>query len=290
MTNVDQFESVFKAAAKTAFDYETPALARILIVSDVDGEEAGSFESDAQRFFENASIASDVHWQAVRGGDYSSVPELLELVEQKRPDLICTYRNLHSEAWRWPYSLGEYIDLLTQVTTIPVLLLRHPQTSQAEETGPEPSQTPRHSVMALTDHLTGDSRLVATAAALTRPSGTLHLAHIEDERVFDYYLEAISKIPTIDTDSAREEILGQLLKEPLDYIGSCRRGLAEAGLSVDVRSHVQLGHRLSDCTNLVEKHHVDLLVFNTKDAEQLAMHGLAYPLAIEMRHLPLLML
>ena len=35
---------------------------------------------------------------------------------------------------------------------------------------------------------------------------------------------------------------------------------------------------------------VDLLVLNTKDDDQLAMHGLAYPLAIELREIPLLLL
>lgn len=29
---------------------------------------------------------------------------------------------------------------------------------------------------------------------------------------------------------------------------------------------------------------------NTKDEDQLAMHGLAYPLAVELREIPLLML
>ena len=41
---------------------------------------------------------------------------------------------------------------------------------------------------------------------------------------------------------------------------------------------------------LAEKHDVDLLVFNTKEEDQLAMHGVAYPLAVELRRLPLLML
>ena len=38
------------------------------------------------------------------------------------------------------------------------------------------------------------------------------------------------------------------------------------------------------------EHEIDLLVFNTKDDDQLAMHGLAYPLAVEVRGIPILML
>ena len=41
---------------------------------------------------------------------------------------------------------------------------------------------------------------------------------------------------------------------------------------------------------LIERHQVDLLVLNTKDQHQLAMHGMAYALAVELRQTPLLML
>ena len=51
-----------------------------------------------------------------------------------------------------------------------------------------------------------------------------------------------------------------------------------------------MGHHLSTYKELVQKHQVDLLVMNTKDEDQLAMHGIAYPLAVELREIPLLML
>ena len=41
---------------------------------------------------------------------------------------------------------------------------------------------------------------------------------------------------------------------------------------------------------LIEQHEVDLLVLNTKDEDQLAMRGIAYALAVELRQTPLLML
>jgi hypothetical protein len=53
---------------------------------------------------------------------------------------------------------------------------------------------------------------------------------------------------------------------------------------------VQGGIAGSQSPHLITQHHIDLLVFNTKDDDQLAMHGLAYPLAIELRQIPLLML
>ena len=50
------------------------------------------------------------------------------------------------------------------------------------------------------------------------------------------------------------------------------------------------GHHLFEYRRLIEQHEVDLLVLNTKDEDQLAMHGIAYALAVELRQIPLLML
>ena len=115
------------------------------------------------------------------------------------------------------------------------------------------------------------------------------MAHIEDDATFERYMEVISKIPSIDTDNARETILAQLLKEPRDYARACREELARRGLGVSVQEVVSTGHRLSVYRQLVTRHAVGLLVMHTRDEDQLAMHGLAYPLAVELRHIPLLL-
>ena len=59
---------------------------------------------------------------------------------------------------------------------------------------------------------------------------------------------------------------------------------------IEIKEIVTLGHNLHEHQRLVQDHNVDLLVLNTKDHDQLAMHGLAYPLAVELRTTPLLML
>ena len=53
---------------------------------------------------------------------------------------------------------------------------------------------------------------------------------------------------------------------------------------------MRTGHRLREYQQLIDEHSVALLVIHTKDEDQLAMHGLAYPLAVELRHTPLLMI
>ncbi len=144
--------------------------------------------------------------------------------------------------------------------------------------------------MAMTDHLVGDHRLVNWAVRFTEPEGRLHLAHVQDEATFEGFMEVIGRISSIDTDAARRDIMERLLDEPRDYIESCRATLGEAAVPVTVESIMTIGHRLREYERLIEDHKVDLLVFNTKDEDQLAMHGLAYPLAIELRQIPLLML
>jgi hypothetical protein len=286
MTRVDQFESVFRSAVRVVFEPETVTIGSVLVVCDGEGADAEAFEARSHSFLEVLDESENLRWVTVRGTEFNTVPELLERVEAERPGLICTHRHLHSESWRWPYTLGEYVDVLTQVTTTPVLVMPHPQRAEARELGGRRPET----VMAMTDHLTGDHRLVNYAAHLTQRSGRLLLSHVEDEATFERYMEAISKIATINTEVARREIRARLLKDPEDYIESCRVGLARVAPKLTVESVVTSGHHMRAYRRLIEDHDVDLLVMNTKDEDQLAMHGLAYPLAVELRTIPLLML
>ena len=132
------------------------------------------------------------------------------------PDLICTYRNLHHPARDYPYSLGVHVDVMTQATDAPVLLLPHPESSAFQSLDGQAIR----SVMAITDRLTGDHRLVNYARLFAPRDGTLWLTHMEDEATWERYL----------------------------------------------------------------------LVLHTKDEDQLAMHGLAYRLTVELREIPLLLL
>ncbi len=286
MTIVDQFESVFRSAARTVFQAEPVEIESVLVISDGDGSAAEEFAARSRSFLEILDQRENLRWTTVSGSEYGTVPDLLDRVETERPGLICTHRHLHSESWRWPYTLGEYLDVLTQATTTPVLVIPHPERPEFQQLA---GRRPR-SVMAMTDHLTGDHRLVNYAAHVTHPGGRLLLGHVEDDAIFERYMEAISKISTINTDVARKEIKARLLKDPEDYVDSCREGLARVWPELTVEAMVTSGHHIRAYRHLVEEHKVDLLVMNTKDEDQLAMHGLAYSLAIELRAIPLLLL
>ena len=283
MTQVDQFESVFRSAVKEPFRYVPVSFSRILVVTDLEQAAAQLFSQAVQQFLplgEDADIVRDI----VTGDRFQTTRDLLTLIEAARPDLICTYRNLRSAAWDVDHSLGEHLDVLTQKIATPVLVLPHPKSGHVFPRGERTDV-----VMVVTDHLTNDDRLVNHAVACAPAGATLCLMHIEDEAAFERTMLAVSKIPSIDTQTLREKLAAQLLKEPTDYIASCGAGLRAAGKNLTVAPVVSFGHRLKTYQDFIDNRHADLLVMNTKDDDQLAMHGLAYPLAVELRHIPLLM-
>ena len=286
MTRIDQFESVFKSADKPVFRYEPFSVGSPMVLTDLDDEAAESFAVLAGKYAGAGGSREISTQRVIKGADFSTIEECLELIAVGKPDLICTYRGLHSDCWRWGQSLGSYVEVLTQTVSVPVLVFPHPaaaETLSAAEAGC------RH-VMAMTDHLAGESCLVNAALFFTPAQGTLHLTNLEDQQVFERYMEAIDKIPTIDSAAARDSVLAQILKEARDYIQSCRTVVEEQGLDVEIQETVELGLHVADYKRLAAARDVDLLVMNTKDSGQLAMHGLAYELAVELNDIPLLLL
>ncbi len=144
--------------------------------------------------------------------------------------------------------------------------------------------------MVVADHISGDSQLVNYGARFCPDNGTLWLCHVEDDAVFDRYIDVIARIPEIDTERARQLIDEQLLKESRDYIETCLNVLKEARPSLTYRSQVTRGHFLKQYTKLIEEAEIDLLVANTKNEDQLAMHGMAYSLSVELINTAMLLL
>ncbi len=285
MSKIDEFESLFKSAAKPVFHVDPVKINKILIVVDLQADLVAEYDSRLRTFLSVLNtVDHTVEIELVDGEHFDHVQQLLDIVSGHSADLVCTYRNLHGSSVDYPFSLGEYVDVLTQASRIPVLLTPRPE-NLVESTLSDSDR-----VMLMTDHLAGDSRLVTYGALFTQENGHLTLAHVEDEQTFERYIQVIGKIPDIDTDVARQEILEQLLKEPRDYVGSCVEGLKAAGLPLTVDSIITVGHHLNDYKELVMENETDLLILNTKDEDQLAMHGLAYPVSVELREIPLLLI
>ncbi len=287
MSKIDQFESLFRAASKPVFELEPFSVRDILIVTDMDKQQSALFTDQAKAFLTALDSPEPVRYSQICGDEFDSVQQLLDRLENPRPDLVCTYRNLHAETADHPFSLGAYVNVLTQATEIPTLLL--PEPKLLANTDPSPLADGTRHVMVVTDHLAGDHHLVSMAVRFVTDDGELILSHIEDQHAFDRYMKAIEKIPDLDSDLARRTISDQLLGEPQDYVESCRSVLQAQGVTSSIDPLVTFGNRIEDYRHLIEDRHVDLLVMNSRDDGQLAMHGVAYPLVVELRKTPILL-
>lgn len=283
MDQIDEFESMFKAAEREQYVYADVPIDSITIISDRNRNKAESLRSSVSSFLPRIEDAQ--HWRIIAAEDFSNVTQLLSRLDEQKTDLIITYRHLFEESLVPQHSLGVYLDVLTQVTTIPVLVL--------PGTAVDPVSLVDRTcerVMIVADHISGDAGLINYGARMVRNGGTLWLCHIEDDAVFDRYAKVLGRIPEIDTDEACRLIEAQLLKEANDYIETCVAELTERGPNVSYQSSVSMGHFLRQYRDLVSSHEIDLLVANTNDEDQMAMHGLAYSLSVELCDVPMLLL
>ena len=284
MTQVNQFESIFRSALTDTYEYALPEVKSVLLVTDRREKNVQDYLKDIQKFL--SVLGTSVTWSVLNADDYKTTQDLLDRANQENPDIICSYRNLKSKDWVFKHSLGSYLDVLIQRAKSPVLVLPHPDADYAHDHTMENT----NKVMAITSHLSNDHQLINYALRFTQSNGSLFLSHIEDQMTFDRYVDVISKISAIDTDEAKEKISAQLLKEPAAYIESCKQTLLDKNSPVTIESIVTFGNHLNEYKKLVLDHQIDLLVMHAKDHDQLAMHGMAYPLAVELRQVPLLML
>ncbi len=284
MANVDQFESIFRSSIKERLEYHHIPLNSILLITDLEENEAKIFQKSVQKFLSVLGDASERDCFLIYGHEFKTTEDLLKLVDGYELDMICSYRNLHSNAWQFPHSLGAHLDVLIQQTDIPVLVLPHPKAHYIADHAMHDTME----VMVVTDLVAINHELINYAVRLTQPQGTLFLSHVENKYIFERYIDAIGKIDSIDTNAARTRLSEQLLKEPEDYFLTCKEILQEHGISLDVRSMVRFGDGLQEYRRQIESQKLDLLVMHAKDENQQAMNSVSYPLAVELRQIPLL--
>lgn len=281
--HIDEFESIFRRSERELLQYVDIPVTSITVISD-DGEEEARRTIEMSKAF-LPRLADVETWRPITGDQFRTVAELLEVLNSERTDLIITHRHLHEEAFVPQHSLGVYLDVLTQTTSIPVLVLPGSAVRPASI-----SDRICDRVMVVADHISGDNRLINYGVRMCREGGTIWLCHVEDDAVFERYMRAIGRIPEIDSDDARILIENQLLRDAQEFIDGCTAVINSEGPNMNVNSHVGRGHHLLDLRKLIEDNDVDLLVINTKDDDQLAMHGRAYSLSVELTDTSMLLL
>ncbi|MCB9651581.1 MAG: universal stress protein [Deltaproteobacteria bacterium] len=282
MLDFDVIESQFRAAVRVMPKLVRPSVRRVLVVTDLEPEPAAGLGAQVQGFLR---VLDGAEYVTLARGDYYGIRGLLGKLEAERPDLIVTFRSLFEAEKDLPHTLGSYVDMLTQATTTPVLLLPSPTRPNFEA-----ALTNTDRVMVLTDHLVGQDALVSWGLRLVESGGCLQLVHIEDDRVFARYLDAISKIPGLDTELAETAIEARLLSEAKDYAEAVQDILQKEHPEVQLKTLIRRGHTVRDVRAIAEDEACDVVVMNTKDQDQLAMAGKAYSLAVELLDKPLLLL
>lgn len=280
---IDEFESIFKRSERTLYHYADVSIRKVAVITDGDQVTAAELSNDMKRFLPH--LAEQAEWQYVTGDQYQNVNDLLRIMAESNPDLIVTSRCLDESSLVPQHTLGVYVDVMTQTLSTPILLL--------PGTAPQPHPLGNRAcegVMVVTDNLAGDDQLVNHAVACTAAKGTVWLCHVEDDVLFRRYLEAIGRIPEINTEQAQELIAEQLVAIPTQYAQSCIDGLKKAGVDRTIEQIVEFGHQVNRYRQLVARYPVDLLVTNTKDKDQLAMHGIAYALSVELTEVAQLLL
>jgi hypothetical protein len=279
---LDQFASLFKSADKPTMIHDDIVVKKLIVVGD---ESVGNIDSHLESVRKFASILErdEPEWQALAVTTTSAVSSLRDVIRGVGPDLIIAHRDLGETSRRTERSLGVILDELLWDSPTPVLILPDDENGKAVIPA-----TPPGKLMIATDHLTGDNVLVDYGARLTPEDGTLVMAHIEDDGVFEHYMREIERIPEIESSIARERIRERLLDTPKNYVASCIAVLREAGLSVHIEDVIRFGHRVRDYERLVDEHGIELLCLHAHWDDAPARLGMAYMIATRCRRLPLL--
>ncbi len=281
--HIDEFESIFRRSERELFEYVDIPIKSVVVISDSDQADAQQTINMTKSFVPRLNDVAE--WRTIVGDQYSTVDGLLQQLNKQQTELIVTHRHLHEQALVPQHSLGVYLDVLTQTTSIPVFVL--------PGSAVQPASVDKRScdrVMVVADHISGDNRLINYGVRMCRAGGTMWLCHVEDNVVFERYMNAIGKIPEIDSDDARTLIENQLLRDAQEFIDGCSAVIEKEGPNMTVKSHVGRGHHLRDYRKLIEDNDIDLLVLNTKDDDQLAMRGNAYSLSVELTNVSMLLL
>ncbi len=282
---LDDFESVFRSAVKDRFHLKPPELGSVALVTDLTESEATALAETVRASMSLSVDTEKLAWRNILGGEYEDIDTLIALIESTDADLIVTYRHLLRPYKELPHSLGSFVDTITQTCKQPVLLLPPPTRQDFEA-----RMKKFENVLVVTGHIIGDERLISWGVHACPRNGTIVLAHVEDDTTYKRYVELLSMIPDFHTETAVRRLTDKLLGRPRDYIQSIIDALEKEGIEENVIPVVTMGHALSDYKRIMDEHDVDLVVINTKDELQMAMHGMAYAIAVEIQDRPLLLL
>ena len=281
---LDQFESVFKSADMPVLTHDEKHFRQILVVSDQQPDVAGDFWQQLRQSWPILD-RDNAEWRSLPVDALQDAGNFVSRVENEKADLIVTHRYL-AEAERGQLrGLGSLLGAIMWQTSAPVLILPCDEVGRVIR-----RESTSGTVVAATDHLTGDNVLVDYGVRFTPLYGRLVLAHIEDDATFERFMNEVERIPQIETDVARRELKDKLLHRPQAYIKSCEEVLRAAGKRCDISSVIRFGHRVRDYHTLIGENGAELLCLHSGDDDVPARRGMAHMIATQFRNLPLFLI
>ena len=263
--NLDVFESMFNRSVKHHYEFQPVKLNSLMIIAESD--HLNSLDEFGSKYCENRAkykYTSDFSWS-----------DLLNTLEETKPDLLLMQRQLGIPSGL-KFSLGPILISLSQELEIPILIL--PTDYKGFEI---------RNVLAGFDHQIDNSHLVNHSLILKKEMERLVLVHVEEESVFNYYVDAIAKIPGINTDYARTAIEETILNLAGDFFKNVKDNLNDE--SFKVYEYCKLGDVVNEYKEIISEHSIDLMVFEAQDDSKLAMHSLGQSLAIQFPQLATLL-
>lgn len=282
----DEFESVFRSAIKETYHYAPPRVKAVAIITDTDTVQAKAAVDGLRERHGGIGRLGEVEWHLVHRDSFVGIRELLEQLAELDVGLVVTWRNVFGRAADSPYALGSVLETLTQATRLPVLVM--PSSGGRRELPPNMTAIAR--ILVVTHRLTGDRDLLHWGLLLTPDDGTIYLAHVEDEAIFNRYLDAIGRVPSLDTELARSHLAAKLLQLPSDYFDTVVAEMAACDLRENLVPIVCMGNPLQEYAALVREHDIEMVIVNSHDSNQRAIDGTAHALALELGQTPVLML
>lgn len=264
--NLDIFESVFKRSVKQHFEHQEFQLDKTLIIGDGDHlDRLSSFMNGYCRSCTTFKYDSSFKWSALKS-----------ILEEMKPDLILIQRQLGISNHDLTYSVGPVLESVTQESNIPVLVLPHEFDGLKIET-----------IGIGFDHQIDNSYLVNKGLLMSKNLKNLELIHIEDESTFDYYLDAIAKIPGINTEYAETSIKDTIMDLSGDFFTDVASKLGNEKVQTTI--HCRFGETVKCYEEIIKNREMDLLVFEAEDESKMAMHSLGHSLTIQFSNIATLL-
>lgn len=285
MPTIDEFESRFRRAIKPLYDYEEISISSVVLVLDgkaISDEDLENIKRCTKAIF--GLNDPDLRIETFNISEFTSVVDCIRNIRALNPDLIISERLLGLPDTTLP-SIGAYVDSFSYRVDCPVCIVpfnflkRNYEKCEALK-----------NIMVLSESIQGDSKLVNFALNFVSIGTKLVLTDMINGKTFNYYIELVSKIASIETEPAREELQKLIVKMASEFEDDCITKLEEIMPDLAVAKHIDFAYKVQDYLNILNEHKADILIINSRTDEEKNLNTIAHSLAISVTDIPVMLI